>query len=77
MDINSILRGYSAEQFCETLYQTIVNYLCIKGIIDIDDFAKFQEEKFSKILQKIIDRDRAKAEEVMEKYKKELEGNNE
>lgn len=71
MDFDAILKGYTDEQYSEALYQTLANYLYFKGLIDLEDFAKFQEENFPKLLEKIKDRDRAKAKETYEKYMKE------
>lgn len=60
MDFFEILRGYTTEQYAETLFQVMVNFLLSKGIIQQDEFQKFVDENFNDILQKVIDRDREK-----------------
>lgn len=60
MDFFSVLRGYTVEQYSEALFQTIINFLLSKDIIQRDEFQQFVDANFNDILQKIIDRDREK-----------------
>lgn len=57
-DILEALRGYNAEQYAEALYNTLINYLIAKNIIDFNDYSKFAQEHTDKILKMIIDRDK-------------------
>jgi hypothetical protein len=67
--INDSLKGYSHEQYSEALYQLLINYLNIKGIIDIKDMIEFQKENFPIILKGIVDRDKKESEKRYQEYK--------
>lgn len=73
-DFGEICKGYRDEQYAEALYQTLTNYLYFKGIIDIEELVKFQNENFPKLLEKIVERDKAEAKRALEQYKKKNEG---
>ena len=68
MDIDSIVRGYSSEQYTRALFQTFINYLASRGMIDTLDLSGFMEEHFSKQLEKIKEEDLAKSKQAYEKY---------
>ena len=77
LDIGDVMKGYTNEQYSEALVSTLINYLSEKGIIDINDYFDYYSKNNPKILEKIIERDRAKAKEAYEKYKKgEQDGTN-
>ena len=63
--IDSWLRGYSHEQYAEALYQTLLNYLQSKGVMDMKEYEDYAFRNFETILKKIVERDR---KEVKEKY---------
>ena len=69
LSFEDILRGYSQEQYSEALYHTLANYLAYKGIIDIKELGEFQQDNFSKVLEKIIERDREESKKKYEEYK--------
>lgn len=71
LDIEDIMKGYTNEQYSEALVNTLINYLSEKGIIDINDYIDYYTKNNTKILEKIIERDRAISKEAYEKYKKE------
>ena len=68
-NFEEILRGYTSEQFAEALYNTLVNYLVFKNIIDMNDYIKFSEENANKILKLIIARDKEEDKKIIEKFK--------
>ena len=71
LDIGDVLKGYTNEQYSEALVSTLINYLSEKGIIDINDYFDYYSKNNPKILEKIIERDRAISKKTYEKYKKE------
>ena len=72
-DFEELLRGYTSDQFAEALYNTLVNYLVFKNIIDINDYIKFSEEHANEVLKLIIDRDKEEDKKITEKWKRKEE----
>ena len=79
MNVNfeEILRGYTSEQYAETLYNTLINYLVFENIIDIKDYIKFSEEHINEILGKIIARDKEESNKALEKINNKSSDKNE
>lgn len=73
MDINSIMRGYTDEQYSKALIITLGTYLDKIGVLKVHDLMKYYEENLSEILEQIKKEDLDNARVSIEKYKKELE----
>ena len=76
MDIESIIRGYTDEQYSKALIITLGTYLDKIGVLKVHDLMKYYEDNLSETLEQIKEEDLANAKEKYEKYKRELEGNN-
>lgn len=70
-----VLRGYTSEQYAEALFQLTIDYLRLHGIIDVEDFNEFTGDRFEDILKAIVERDRQKSKEIVDKYKAKEEVN--
>lgn len=76
MDIESIMRGYTDEQYSKALIITLGCYLDKIGVLKVHDLMKFYEENLSETLEQIKKEDLDNAKAAIEKYKKGLDGNN-
>lgn len=50
--LEDVLRGYTSEQYAESLHNTLLNYLRDKGILNFQDYQNYINENFKEILQK-------------------------
>lgn len=66
-DVNDIFRGYSIEQYSEAIVETLTQLLISKNLITNDETKEYFKNNFSKILDCIVERDRAEAKKRLEK----------
>lgn len=70
-------RGFTSEQYSLALFNVLLNYLSMKGVLDIPEYKEFQSEHFQDTLKSIVENDeeeRKKRVAEIEAKLKEREG---
>lgn len=68
-NFDDILRGYSAEQYSESMIYLLVNFMKEKEMINIEEFKEYHKNNLNNILNQIVERDRKEAEEKINELK--------
>lgn len=71
--LEEIARGYTSEEYSLALFNTLLNYLKINGIIDIDDYLKYHSDKFEEVLKMTVESEKKLRETRIQEIKANLE----
>ena len=66
------LRGFTSEQYSLALFNTLLNYLQMKELIDIDEYKEFQSQHFELVLKSIIEYDEQEKKKKVEEIAKSM-----
>lgn len=64
--LDDVLRGYSVEQYSEAIVETLTQLLISKNLISTDETKEYFKNNFTKILESIVERDKAEAKKKFE-----------
>lgn len=65
-------RGFTSEQYSLALFNTLLNYLQMKELIDIDEYKEFQSQHFELVLKSIIEYDEQEKKKKVEEIEKSM-----